>query len=263
MHPQTTSEKNWKYLQLFYGEVLREIDSHFISLDAPYMPIKGAHLICSNLSEKMPYRRMDDIDILVKEEDFERVCAYFSNLPNVVFLKHKWYFEKEFSYSLGAVECHFEIHWLLNFPARFILSPYTIFARASRPNGTLRLQPCPEDALLILICHAFVHIAFELRETLSEEIALLSRERGFSWETFWKYAHQTGIIRFIRLLLMHYCNGSPDTIQAQRSLDFTAFFRPLLSKERYDKMPFFIRKALLEIPFARNPWWLIANKLAV
>jgi hypothetical protein len=261
MDPQIASEKNWKYLQIFYGEVLREIDIHFASLDVAYMPIKGAYLICSGLAEKIPYRRMDDIDILVKEDDFEKVCEYFSKLPNVKFFKHKWYFEKEFSYSLGAVECHLEIHWLLNFPARFILSPSTIFTRAIHQNSSIRLLPCPEDALLILVCHAFVHIAFELRETLFEEIFLLSSQKGFSWETFWEYAHSTGIERFIRLLLWRYCIEKSTNIKAPRHIGFTALLRPFISKKWYARLPFLVRKALFEIPFARNPWWLIVNKI--
>jgi hypothetical protein len=263
MHPQNASEKSWKYLQILYGEVLQEIDAHFAAVAVQYMPIKGAYLICNGLAEKMQYRRMDDIDILVKAEDFERVCAYFSNLPNVVFLRHKWFFEKEFSYSFGAVECHLEIHWLLNFPARFILSPHAIFARAIKPNGFPRLLPCPEDALLILTCHAFVHIAFELRETLFEEILLLSSNKGFSWETFWEYAHETGIERFIRLLLLRYCEENYGNVKVPQIVEFSTFLRPFLSKKWYDRLPFFLRKALLEIPFARNPWWLIVNKLTM
>jgi hypothetical protein len=253
-------EDLWKYLQAISAEILDELEVHFSHLNVLYMPIKGAYLLRSNLAGKMKYRRMDDIDILVEEKDFERVCDYFRSLPNVIFLKHKWYFEKEFDYAFGTYHCHLEIHHLLNYPARFDLPAQALFGRSMRTSG-MYVLPCHEDALLILLCHALVHIAYELRDTIFEEIALLSDRDGFSWKRFWEYAESTGIRRFITLMLCSYARQTGNAVSLYSNPLALRLMAPVLSKRYYSRMPFFAKKMLLEIPFLRQPWWLFKNKL--
>ena len=260
MEQKNSPELHWKFLQVLYAEVLHELEAHFLAINVPYMPIKGAYLICRGLASKMRFRRMDDIDVLVKQNDFETVCSYFSNLPQGTFLKHKWYFEKEFSYSLGTFKCHLEIHFLINYPARFRLPTELLFMRAFPESNCTRVLPCAEDALLILLCHAFVHISFELRETLFEEINLLSEIEGFSWDLFWKYAVSTGIEQFIRMVLCIYSRTMKKPIPLPYASMAGILLRPFLEPKRYSQLPVLVRKLLFEFPFARNPWRLILHK---
>jgi len=261
MNQNISPERQWKYQQVFYAEILKDLDLHFFALKVHYMPIKGAYLIFSGLAEKISCRRMDDIDILVKREDFDKVCDYFTNLPQVTVLKNKMYFEKIFVYSLGSIHCHFEIHWLINYPERFNLPTDALFMRASLQKEGYCLCPSHEDALLILLCHAFTHIGFEFRETLFEEISLVSGQKGFQWDLFWKYAHTTGIELFIKLLLSCFSMDAACNHVAPKSNVIIFLLRPLLSVKRYAHLPHLVKRLLFEIPFARNPWRLILNKM--
>jgi hypothetical protein len=250
----------WKYQQAVYAEILDELEVHFSRINAPYMPIKGAYLLRSNLAGKMGYRRMNDIDILVQEKDFEKVCDYFGSLSNVKFLKHKWYFEKEFDYAFGSFHCHLEIHHLLNYPARFDLPTHALFDRSQQTCGKCVL-PSHEDALLILLCHALVHIAYEFRETLEEEITLLSGREGFSWERFWEYADATGVKGFVTLVLCWYARESGKSFPLPPVPFFVRLMLPMLSRRRYLRTPLLLRKIFLEIPYLRRPLWLFVNKV--
>jgi hypothetical protein len=285
MTQPNTPERIWKYNQVLYAEVIDALNSHFEAIKARYMPIKGAYLICSGLAEKMPYRRMDDIDILVKREDFERVCEYFSNLPQVTFLKHECYFETEFIYSIGSLQWYFEIHWQLSYPARFNLPTSDLFHRAVPSNG-MRVLPCGEDAMIILLCHAFVHIAYEIRDTLFMEIALISATDKFSWAKFWEVGATTGITSFFNFIFFCYeketACGKHDDVQNFLVRSFAEPHAPsrrpwlrlklkncyarllakLMGLKGYKYLPFFIRRLFVEFPFMYKPLLMIKARLS-
>lgn len=254
-----SSQRTWMLKQIVFADILNELHEHFTKLNVQYMPIKGAYLICSGLAEKMKYRRMDDIDILVKEEHYEKIGDYLSGLPLVTFLRDDWYFEKEFVYKTGNLNCHLEIHSLLNYPARFILPTERLFERALTIKG-LQMAPCPEDALLIFLCHVFVHIGYELRDTFFDEIAQISGQPEFSWKKFWAMANSTGIDQFIAMMLHYYA------VETSREIDIpalsikTKLAAKFLSGNLYCRLPVFFRKLILEIPFARNPLELFLNR---
>jgi hypothetical protein len=227
------------------------------------MPIKGAYLICSGLAEKMPYRTMVDIDILVKKEDFNRVCDYFAKIPQVTFLKYKWYFEKEFAYSIGTMVCYFEIHWLLNYPARFNLPTENLFNRAKLLRG-MRLIPCAEDALIILLCHVLVHIAYEIRATLFEEISLISGQEGFTWDRFWGFAKTTGIVPFFCFILSCYKKEMNDNdINFPKLYIYSFTLATIIGMQRLVRLPMLLRRIIMEFPFVKNPWMLAKHKKIV
>ena len=226
------------------------------------MPIKGAYLICCELAGKMRFRRMDDIDILVKREDFDKVCTYFSNLPQVTFLKHKWYFEKEFSYSFGTFKCHMEIHWLLNYPFRFFFPTKNLFFRAIQPDKSMRLMPSSEDALLLLICHSLVHISFELRETLFEEIGLIINQTEFNWGKFWISSAASGIEAYIYSIVGWYNKETNSTVILNKRHLYARLLSNWITLRRYNQMPHWLRRIILEFPFIIKPTlWILINTL--
>jgi hypothetical protein len=254
-------EKNWKLKQVVYAEILNELHGHFVKMNVRYMPIKGAYLICSGLAEKMKYRRMDDIDVCVGKDDFKKISDYFSGLPHVEVFLDDWDFEREFTYKTGSFECHLEIHSLLNYPARFNLPFEKLFERAL-PAGEIRMLPCPEDALIILLCHALVHIGFELRDTVFDEISFISNQQGFSWEKFWVLAKPTGTEQFMCMLLLYYATDKSVEMNMPALSLKTKLAGKFLSKNLHTRLPVLFRKLVLEIPFVRDPLWLINQKIS-
>lgn len=197
---EITPAKKWALTQIFYQDVLNEIDTHFHNLNIKYMPIKGAYLICSGLAEKMKDRRISDIDILIQGKDMQKSSDYFINLENTelkVYYKDNYRpTETIFYYLLGGVKICIEIHSLLNYPERFILPTSELFTRSIDTNDVMHL-PSPEDGLLIFLCHLQSHISFEFRENNMEEINIIASQNGFNWKTFWSRCPSTGIEAFI------------------------------------------------------------------
>jgi hypothetical protein len=253
--------RSWQYKQVLFAEILDELNVHFQTLHAPYMPIKGAYLICSGLAEQMPYRTMGDIDILVGKNDFEAVCEYFSKITQARFLENKWYFEKTFMYSMGDFHCLLEIHWLLNFPARFNLSTEQLFGRG-RASAQFRILPTPEDALVVLLCHTLVHVAYEIRATLFEEITLISGQRDFCWETFWILAAPTGIMPFFCFILSCYKDETRlSTIFLPKTPLYPFILTHIIGMRRVARLPVFLRRIVMELPFVKKPLGLARQKI--
>jgi hypothetical protein len=257
-----SAEKSWALQQLLYAEVLRRLDTLFTELSIKYMPIKGAYLIARGLAAAMPSRKMADIDILLLPMNFAQASDYFRHLDCVRVSENYWPFETSFFFRLGSNNAYVELHSQLNFPQRFLLPATDLFARAL-PAGGQRVLPSAEDALLILICHALVHIAVEFRETVFPEISCLCGQEDFSWERFWKLAEGTGIKGFIGCVLSRYAQETGAHMivpEVSAASAYSKFSGLLLKREVYGAMPALLRKLLLEIPFVRDPLWLIWHK---
>jgi Uncharacterised nucleotidyltransferase len=255
-----SAKKAWILRQLFFGDVLRGLDEHFAKLSIRYMPIKGAYLIAAGLAEKMPFRRMDDIDILVMPSDFAKAVDYFKALKDVRFKDNYWPFEASFHYGPGEANAFVELHYQLNYPERFSLPAEALFSRSTRSQGMLVL-PCPEDSLIIFLCHMFVHIPFEIRETAFDEIDLLRGQDSFSWEKFRELSLSTGLGPFFYYLLRVFEKRKKRGIPHGRPTLYATLCARMIGIEEYRKMPIFLRRMVLEIPFAKDPLGLILKKL--
>jgi hypothetical protein len=220
------------------------------------MPIKGAYLITSGLAGRMERRKMLDIDILVLPGDFQKAVEHFSHHPKAKPDQNYWPFEMSFHYDMGHAGVYVEIHHQINYPERFVLPAQDLFARSTHSSGPMIL-PCPEDAMLILLCHALVHIAYEFRGTVFEEISLISEQKGFSWERFWELSEGTGIRRFICMILSWYGERLKKGLTVPHLPLYSSIAKPLLTSSLYQFMPTIIRKLIFEIPFAAEPWKLI------
>ena len=262
---EITPARKWALTQIWYQDVLNEIDTHFHKSNIEYMPIKGAYLICSGLAEKMSERRISDIDILVQEKDMQKSSDYFASLENT---ELKMYYkdnyrptETIFYYSLGDVKVLVEIHILLNFPERFVLPTNDLFKRSKTGNGVLHL-PSPEDSLLIFLCHIQSHMPFEFRNTYLEEINLLVSQEGFSWEKFWTLSPSTGIEPFIYFILTLYQNKYHSNINAPKRYLYSDLLVKKFSRQWFDHMPQWARRIFFDLPFVRRPIWLLFHKLS-
>lgn len=226
-----------------------------------YMPVKGAYLIASGLSRNFVNRKMRDIDILVRKDDFKKVTQYFKSLKEAEFVNSYWEFEQPFIYHLDNQKIYLEIHYLINAPSRFLLSTDDLFDRGIEVNKFC-VFPSPADAMLIHICHQLLHIYKSFDKSFFYEIKVLEKQEGYRWEQFWNYAENTGIKPFIWLMIKMYSNITGLKIPAP---DWGTFYTSILfhiSFERFSRLNPFSRKLLLEIPFVRNPFWLLKHKLS-
>ncbi|MBN1578961.1 MAG: nucleotidyltransferase family protein [Chitinispirillaceae bacterium] len=193
--------RRWKVRQVVYGEVLDSLDRIFSGWAIEYMPIKGAHLICTGLAGRIEAREMDDIDLLVRPSDFLRAIELFSSHP--LFTREPpdpWHFEQSFLYRYGNHPIHFELHRALNRPERFTLESDALFNRSHRQTAARRVMSA-EDALVVLIAHTLVHLVDGIREQVYDEAALLLQEPKFTFKQFSALLDATGIGRFGRALL--------------------------------------------------------------
>ncbi len=163
---EITPARQWALTQIIYEDALNEIDKHFNELQIPYMPIKGAYLICTGLAQQLETRTISDIDILVQEEHMKIVSDYFKQLSNTTILI---YYTDNYrptetivSYTIGNVTLCLEIHNQLNLPERFLLPTEKMFAD-SIGDSTIKRLLSPEDSLLLFLCHHQSHIPFEFR----------------------------------------------------------------------------------------------------
>jgi hypothetical protein len=261
---ELTRQKQWVLTQMVYQEVLEELDGHFRGCRIPYMPIKGAYLICSGLSAKMPVRQMQDIDILVNEQDMRKASDYFQQLSTVIM---KCYYtdnyrptETSFMYPVGDSYVLVEVHSRLNFAERFVLPAAMLFAR-SHDGDEIKRLPSPEDALLIHLCHLQSHIPFEFRPETMVEINLLVSQEGFDWKVFWKHSSATGIEPFIYFILKLYHKIYPVRILPSKKHFYADIMAYLFTEPRYNHAPEWVRRIFLDLPFVRKPMWLIWHKL--
>ncbi|KMQ50290.1 hypothetical protein CHISP_2759 [Chitinispirillum alkaliphilum] len=254
MNREPSSGKNWAISQLVYGSVLEDLDKFFAHLNIHYLPIKGAHLICSGLSRNLTTRSMTDIDLLVREADYQKCIEFFSDHDS--FTKHQpdpWRFEQAFTYDHNGIAVKLEIHHQLNRPERFHLPTEELFSRAEFQTE-VRMLSGNEDALLILICHSLVHIAERFKKSTFEEIETLINQNRFCWSTFQQLLKRSGIEPFGNALLKRYARERNTKLPVElRSFFWAQFLVNRLSHKRYTGIRRNLRQLLVECSLVRNP----------
>lgn len=253
----------WALSQIILSDILQELGKEFTKIGIDYMPIKGAYLISANLSEKLEYRKISDLDILVKSDDLRAASEHFRNVPHCrlitwfednyrpteTVLKYKY---KEFEYTI-------EIMDRINSDARFLLSSEILFKRALLKGENLYF-PSPEDSLLIHICHLQSHIPFEFRDTYTKEAKILIEQNKFNWEQFWKSAFNTGMAGFIIFFLKYYNKDLKQDVILEKGFFYSKLLAIWFTIKRYEKMNSLLKRVFLDIPFTRKPLTLIFNK---
>jgi hypothetical protein len=252
------SISQWVALQFIYGEMLDVIEDLFASRQYCFMPIKGAYLIRTRLTEKIADRKMVDIDILVPESQFDEVCVWFQTIEGVVPKDNYWNFERSFVYPCMGFPVHLEFHRLINFPARFLLSNELLFSRSVKVSCSC-LLPDPIDALLIHICHKLAHVIDGFEDQFYNEIQLYASQEGFSWEVFWERAQATGIINFIWCVIDTFCKKTKVSVKMPSTSSLYCRFLSRLNLFMACRKPL-LRKFFFEIPFNRNSFRLLWYK---
>jgi hypothetical protein len=255
-----THEKRWVLRQAVYGRLLERIDGLFGRHAVAYMPIKGAWLICSGLAERLSERAMDDIDLLVRPDDFDRAAALVAASSEATEVHSSWPFEREFMWRAAGFTMHVEIHRAINYDERFRLTADELFERAGERRGQ-RLLPTAEDALAILICHKLVHVVASFDQRGIEEIVLLVTCPDFRWERFWQIADSAGVRSFATLVLRYVAleTGISVPFGTQR-MPYVDLLVRLVPWRRYDTLPRLCRRMLLEAPFVRDPVGLLVQR---
>lgn len=248
--------------RLVLEEVLVRVGSELSRMGVRWMPIKGAFLLCTGLADRLPRRRIHDLDILLHANDFHRAAEHFGKLPNVDAVPHRWPFEAVFEYSYGSFPVPVELHKLLNYPERFLLPPAELFQRGSPVEGdSNQVLPGPEDALLITICHRLVHAAHSPPPQTYDELALLAGLPGFSWERFWEAARVTGVEGFVHYMVKRCERHTSLRASFARKHLYGEALAHMPRIAAYGKLSSVVRRALVELPFVRNPAGLLLRKL--
>ncbi len=225
----------------------------------PYMPIKGAYLIASGLASGLVSRKMKDIDILVKKENFKEVVDYFGSLTETQLIPGYFDYEQPFIYQCCNRKIYLEIKYQICASARFLLSDKDLFSRGVIQNSNC-VFPSPSDAMLIHVCHYLHHIYKRFDNSFFEEIALLEGQKEFSWKDFWIRAEKTGIKPFVWLMISLYSkNYQKKTDSPDWSNPYTRILLKF-SLNWYAGLNPSIRRIILEIPFVRRPLWLFRHK---
>ena len=257
--------RQWATVQHVYQEVFDELSVMLSDIHIPHMPIKGQYLICTGLSEKLRYRKMTDIDILILPEDMEKATNHLfakkDIVPRTHYTENYRTTETQFYYLYNNTRVAIEIHCSLNFPDRFILPTENIFKRGKQMQTSYYL-PCPEDALLLHLCHLLTHISFEFRSTIFEEITLISGQDEFSWKRFFDRAQTTGIVHFIYFVLTTYSCTTGRFPPGCKTTWYTKLQAQVACRIGFNRLPQWYRRLFMEMPFVRKPGKLIARKLS-
>jgi hypothetical protein len=266
--PKAPPNTEWVFRQFLYEDVLRDLDDRFRHLNISYMPIKGAYLICAGLAQRIRSRAMFDIDILVRETDFDAVISHFSAVPKTAIAekswplyKKGWPFEVAFYYPFQGRTINIDIHKLINLRQRFSLPPEMLFARGKKQGH--RVVPCAEDALAICLCHGFSHVAHIFPDGMFDDIALLA-DTAMDWNKFWNIAQSTGIEAFVYYALR--------MCEKKRKVSAIPFPKKTLRAAYADllilatghlelvRLPHLFRRIFFELPLCRNPVGLVLDK---
>lgn len=250
----------WVARQAVYGEALDALDPIFASLAIEYMPIKGAHLVCTGLAADLETRTMHDIDLLVRPRDFERAIAALAAHPLfIIEPPDPWPFEQPFIFRQGSLKVRLELHRALNRPERFVLDVDSMFDRALLQTSARRIMQ-PEDALIVLVCHTLVHLVDGIPAHIAAEGALLVRTRGFSWERFAALLRPTGIERFGKAMLTAMAAKQgfiiPQTLHAGRVNKAIFNIRTPL---RHKGIVTSLFRGIVELYFVKDPIRLLAG----
>ena len=260
----------WVFMQFLFEDVLRDLDDHFQRLNIDYMPIKGAYLICTKLARQIKSRTMSDIDILIRESDFDTVISHFRSIPNVMIIEGSWPINKkgwpfEVTFQVPFEGCTFNIdfHKLVNLYQRFILPTEHLFARGMQQGH--RILPCAEDALIICLCHGLSHAGHFFSDALFGDVELLA-DASINWGKFWDIAASTGIEAFMYYVLKRFERKGkiPSFLVPKKTIKFTyADFLLLLTRKcGIGSLPPFFGRLLMELPFCRDPIGLVLDKFA-
>lgn len=259
-------KRSWQLCQVVYSDVLESLDTVFTSLNIKYIPIKGAYLICSGLSDFIKERKMIDIDIIVEKDRFDEIIRILEKHP--LFTKNKeypyWYFEQPFIYKFDNLKIFLEIHYLLNRPERFHLPNEDLFSRAVKQTA-VRYLPSPEDALLITVCHSLIHITNGLPDSLFEEIKVHLDHNNFIWSKFEKLLYSAGMGPYGYFIFYLYRKKMNVSIPSfgRRWWWVDMFYLKCRPEKRVTGSKRVLRRVFLELPFAKKPVllaisWLMA-----
>ena len=254
---------DWQALQLIYGMALEDLSVLFSKRNLTFMPVKGAYLILTGNAEKIPDRKMVDIDLLIPEKMFDTTCDWFASLPGVTENPEYWSYERMFVFMCSGFPLYVELHRHINSPARFLMDTEAVFSRGSKLNDACIL-PDPIDASVMYVCHMLVHVIKGFDEQVYREMEVYIHQEGFCWDIFWQRARGTGITGFIWLAVRKCSRVVNAAFQVPPPPSLYAAFIDKFDLFMRSERPLF-RRAFFEMPFVRNPgillWYKICNFL--
>ena len=214
---------------------------------------------------------MSDIDILVRERDFDAVVSYFRSIPNVTIAEGSWpvnkkgsRFEVTFNMPCKDRTVMIDIHNSINLRQRFILPTEKLFSRGIR-QGNLTL-PCPEDALNVCLCHGLSHAGHFFSDALFNDVSELTKV-SINWVKFWNIAQSTGVAAFMYYILKRFEKKGmilPVRIPKKtNNFTYASILLTIFGNRDLIALPPILRRLLIELPFCLNPLGLLINKCKI
>lgn len=201
-------ETNLRRALLLSRELIRIIE-HLSSADVSVMPYKGLAL-AEMVYHDISLRQAGDIDLLIRAEDFPRICSAVGELGYTPHLKLSQ--AEERAYLKVGYECAFdsaagrnllEVQWAVQ--PRFYAVDFNmggLFERAvtvSVAGQTLK-TPSPSDLLLLLSAHSAKHVWGRL--VWLSDIARLMQSPDLDWPWIASQARALGIVRILWVTML-------------------------------------------------------------
>lgn len=251
----------WGLKCWLFEQALSQLDRELAAAGIEFVPFKGAHLLVTRPVDRLPPRRMDDIDILVRPCDYERTIDFLIRRGTAVLAGTKLReFEVELHYYGIGTRVLLDIHRAPTYAERVLLDVEGVWQRSAAQGAAMRIAS-PEDALLLRLIDLHSHLSTD--KLL--DVSMLTAVEGFSWEAFWAVAQEAGAKRFCRFgLALH------ETIHGTKlpGLSRRGYFRVaarLALLLGLDRAPRLVYRTAIDLPLSRNPgrllWrWLIHGR---
>jgi len=213
----------------------------------PAIPFKGPALAVQ-LYNDPALRHFDDLDIIVRPDDFPAAKTYLLSIGYLFREAHP--FHETFSQFRGGIESIVELHWDVmdeDFPLRLDLTG--IWARrVPLPLGGAQTSAlAPEDLLLLLCAHGSRHLWMRL-QWICDVAQLLRRYPALDWVSLLEAARLAGGRRalYLGLFLANDLLGAPLPPQLEQTIRRDAHTAELARR---------VRRQLFEGPLEIvKPW---------
>ena len=159
----------------------------FNELELSYIPLKGIHFLKKSFSNDIGIRQLSDVDILFHPEDAEKVHKCLTELGYRVYLTMPSRISKllknptPYNYSKDGVTI--DVHYALNRLENFDISMSEVWTASTQNEFTFERNLSPEDQLIHLCTHAFLHMKiFDLKQISFLDIVTLLTNEKVNWE---------------------------------------------------------------------------------
>ena len=182
---------------MIHAQALAALVAAFEAEGIPLIAYKGAPM-ARQLYGDPTVRLSGDIDLIVRQADWERACALFRALGWAE--EYDWMNHRDFVLTAGEIETRVELHWSNQRKGEYFLPDEILWAE-SEPSEEGRLFT-PEMSLLSMVLHAERH-SFEALRLMVDLAHAVARWHGtLDWEKLAALADRAGALPLVATTLL-------------------------------------------------------------